>query len=204
MTLDNARKGLDELETFTHNFLLLNPFLQIEEDDPTMALTDETTQNSLRLMNEIRSTSLWTLNEVKGTRLFTLPTPYDDKTVQTCLALMDGVKSPNLNTILSSDDENPNSYLIQAFNNLCVTITAMRLLSYGLLDFLRDNCSQIVLKDLKTLILKNQKNLINICCGVISPRPLNGLNQCKLDDDFQIAAQVQNMRELKYEKGLSL
>ena len=175
MTLEDARKGLDELET--HNFLLLNPFLQIKEDDSITIDEDD-------------SITIPTTNEIISTRLFTLSTPYDEKTVQTCLALMDGVKSSNLNTI-SSDDEKA----YQAFNNLCVSITAMRLLSCALLNFLGDNCSQIVLKDLETLISKNLKNLINICCGVISPRPLNGLNQCKLDDDFQIAAQVQNMRE---------
>ena len=29
--------------------------------------------------------------------------------------------------------------------------------------------------------------LLTICCGVISPRSLNGLNHGNLDNDFQIA-----------------
>ena len=35
--------------------------------------------------------------------------------------------------------------------------------------------------------------LLAICCGVISPKSLNGLNNCKLDNDFQIANQEQNI-----------
>lgn len=35
-----------------------------------------------------------------------------------------------------------------------------------------------------------------ICCGVISPRSLNGLNHCHLDNDFHIANQQQNIRML--------
>ena len=36
---------------------------------------------------------------------------------------------------------------------------------------------------------------LTICCGVISPTSLNGLNHCHLDDDFQIATQKQNIRK---------
>ena len=74
MKLEEAKNKLKELEDFTktkdiRNFLLLNHFLQIH-DDPTMTNTDETTQNSLRLMDEIRTT-----------RLFTFPTTGADKKV---------------------------------------------------------------------------------------------------------------------------
>ena len=203
MKLQDARDALNEIEKFTHNFILLNPFLQNEED-PFMTNTDETTQNSLRLMNEIRST-----------RLFTIPTTGTDKK------------------------------LTQRLTNLCVAVTAMRLLSYALIDFLEPHCKNNP-KDwdeLKKTILKFPDNpqsskksqeerdnanipvyvpgtskdapdgypqglkpaqkeksnlfiqqLITICCGVISPRSLNGLNHCYLDDDFHIAAQEQNIR----------
>ena len=202
MRLVDAKEKLEDLEIFTH-FLLLDPFLQQDIDDPTMTHTDETTQNSLRLMNEIRST-----------RLFTIPTTGEDKK------------------------------LTQRLTNLCVSVTAMRLLSYALVDFLEPYCknNRAVWDELKKKILKYPDNpekksqkeredanapefvastsadapegyqkglkpakkeksnlfiqqLITICCGVISPRSLNGLNHCHLDDDFHIAAQEQNIRE---------
>ena len=41
------------------------------------------------------------------------------------------------------------------------------------------------------------QELLAICCGVISPRSLNGLNHCNLDNDFHIARlQEQNIRKL--------
>ena len=47
---------------------------------------------------------------------------------------------------------------------------------------------------------QNEKNeplflqkLLAICCGVISPRSLNGLNHGNLDNDFQIAHQFQDI-----------
>ena len=47
---------------------------------------------------------------------------------------------------------------------------------------------------------QNKKNeplflqkLLAICCGVISPRSLNGLNHCNLDNDFHTANQEQNI-----------
>ena len=199
MKLKDARNEIEKLKKeFRHNFLLLNPFLQ-QKDDPTMTHTDETTQNSLRLMNEIRST-----------RLFTIPTTGEDKK------------------------------LTQRLTNLCVSVTAMRLLSYALVDFLEPHCkgNATAWKDLKDKILKYPDNpktdeerenanapqfvastsadrpegysqglkqvkkeklfiqqLITICCGVISPRSLNGLNHCHLDDDFHTAAQEQNIRK---------
>ena len=200
MTFEDTRKILDELETITRDFLLLFQLLP-DGDDLFFSSTDcnhlfsgyslsgDDTDGTQ--FHPIDLTSR--MEELRSTRLFTPPTPYDDKTVQTCFPLMDGAKNTNFNAFLFSKDENPN--LTQAFNNLCVPITAGRLLSYAIVNFFEDHCSPIVLKDLKTSISKYQNELITIFCGVISPRPLNGLNQCKLDDDFQIAAQVQNMRE---------
>ena len=176
MKLSNARNELVKLrDEFNHDFLLLNPFLQ-QPDDPTMTHTDETTQNSLRLMNEIRST-----------RLFTIPTTGEDKK------------------------------LTQRLTNLCVSVTAMRLLSYALVDFLEPYCRSdlTVWEMLKKKILKYPdvartnadapeghnnvfiQKLILICCGVISPRSLHGLNHCHLDDAYYIEAQEQNIREYK-------
>jgi len=40
------------------------------------------------------------------------------------------------------------------------------------------------------------QELLAICCGVISPKSLNGLNHCNFDNDFQIANQEQNIRDL--------
>ena len=40
------------------------------------------------------------------------------------------------------------------------------------------------------------EELLAICCGVISPKSLNGLNHCNLDNEFHIANQEQNIRDL--------
>ena len=40
------------------------------------------------------------------------------------------------------------------------------------------------------------QELLAICCGVISPRSLNGLNHCNLDNDFHTANQEQNISML--------
>ena len=191
MTLKDARKALDELETFTDDFLLLTP---------------------------LQSSVLWDdmveMDGIANTRLFTIPTtsgfksPWamtrsleDNETPQTYFVQMDGITSTNLYT--TSTMENGKK-LTQRRTNLCVSITAMRLLSYALVYFLRRhrNSNSTAREDLDQSILKYPNpfidKLITICCGVISPRSLNGLNRCKLDDDFQIAAQEQNIRKYKY------
>ena len=223
MKLQDARGKLEELDQFTktkdYNFLLLNPFLQ-SEGDPTLTNTDETTQNSLRLMNEITNT---------------------DETSQNSLGLMNGIRSTRLFTIPTTGTDKK---LTQRTTNLCVAFSAMKLLSYALVDFLEKQFigDRKKLKELTDKILKYPDNpesskktpeereaarepvleagpssnapdgfkqgynpvkkepffihkLITICCGVISPRSLNGLNHCHLDDDFQIAAQEQNIRK---------
>ena len=194
MKLKDARKQLNELSEFQHHFLLLKSF-EPSKNDLTMTYVDETTQNSLRLMDEIRNT-----------RLFTIQTTGDDMK------------------------------LTQRSTNLCVSFTAMRMLSYALWEFLdqHSESTKVQWKDLKMRILaypeiSNSRttqerhiqethssldkptlrtikktilesksfinNLILICCAVISPRSLNGLNHCHLDDNFQMAAQQQNIRE---------
>ena len=173
MKLQDARAKLEELDQFAKtkdfNYLLLNSFIQTE-NDPTMTNTDETTQNSLGLMDEIRSTRLFTTGE-------------------------------------SSEDDKK---LTQRNTNLCVSVSAMRLLSYALVEFLEKTFTgdRKTLKDLTDKILKYSENptqvereprfirkLVTICCGVISPRSLNGLNHGHLDDDYQIGAQEQNIRK---------
>ena len=173
MKLIDARKKLDELDQFRH-FLLLDSFLQ--QNDSTMTHTDENTQNSFSLMDEIRNT-----------RLFTIPVAGEEME------------------------------LTQRSTNLCVPFTAMRLLSYALVDFLEPYCRSdlTVWEMLKKKILKYPdvartsadapegndnvfiQQLILICCGVISPRSLHGLNHCHLDDAYYIEAQEQNIREYK-------
>ena len=177
MTLKDARIELDELDEFSHNFLLLNPLLQYE-DDPIMINTDQTTQNSLRLMNEIRNA-----NFIRS---------------EICFALMDGVTTTNLYT---TSTMGYGKKLTQRNTNLCVSITAPLLLSYALVDFLEPYCKGNLtsFERLKHSILNIPndfiKEFITMCCSVISPRSLTGLNHCKLDDNFQIAAQEQNIRE---------
>ena len=222
MKLQDAREKLEELDQFAKmgdfNYLLLSSFIPVQTvNDPTMTVItttdetttdettqDETTQNSLGLMDEIRSTRLFTTGE-------------------------------------SSEDDKK---LTQRNTNLCVSVSAMRLLSYALVEFLEKTFTgdRKNLKDLTDKILKYSENpqfskmtpeekevaklpvlepgkssnappgfykgltpvkreptfirkLVTICCGVISPRSLNGLNHGHLDDDFQIAAQEQNIRK---------
>ena len=194
MKLQDARKKLNELDKFAETkvikFFLLSPFFQ-SQDNPDVR--DETTQNNMGLMNDLTSS-----------RLFTSSTIGDEKK------------------------------LTQRDTNLCVSFSAMRLLSYALVEFLEKHftCDSDVLTNLKDKILKYPANsgsskttpdnrdgrdnpdnpdnrekethfihkLISICCGVISPRSLNGLNHCYLDDDFQTAAQEQHIRKLFHNK----
>ena len=194
MTLKGARTELDELDKFAHNFLLLNPLLQYR-DDPTMINTDET-QNSLRLMEEIRSTSL--INEMRGTTANNKMRSTSEVKNQICFPLMDKIRSTNLYTTSTTGT---GKKLTQRNTKLCVSMTASRLLSYGLVDFLEPYCKE---NPTSFMLLKNSilnisndfiEELITICCSVISPRSLTGLNHCKLDDNFLIAAQEQNIRE---------
>ena len=196
MKLKCARKKLDELDNFTHSFLLLNPLLQNKNDQFTSI--EQTTQNCYGLMDAVGTT-----------RLFTTATGGEKK-------------------------------LTQRTTNLCVSITAMRLLSFELVNFLKSfyDGDGTAWGDLKKKILaysddpqeerenahlpeyaadicvdapevfnqgtkpvKRQKNklfiqnLITICSGVISPKSLSGLNDSKLDDYFQRAFQEQNIGE---------
>ena len=160
----------------------MNPFFQRRD----LNGTNENSQISYGLMNDIRST-----------RLFTLPTTgYEKK-------------------------------LTQRDTNLCVSISAMRLLSYALVEFLEQQTTLLAGTDDVLTILKERilnypqvldsseqepnrglienetafiQELIVICCGVISPRSLNGLNHCYLDNEFQKTAQEQNICKFLQQK----
>ena len=90
--------------------------------------------------------------------------------------------------------------LTQRDTELCASFSAMRLLSHSLLDFLLKNQNlkrdgQIA-KELSEKILERfhfTKQLLDICCGVISPRSLNGLNHGFLDHKYQLRAQQQSI-----------
>ena len=61
----------------------------------------------------------------------------------------------------------------------------------------QDGATPEVVQDQKNNNKKDEplflQELLAICCGVISPRSLNGLNHGNLDNDFQIAHQFQNI-----------
>ena len=180
--LQYARDKLDELDKFAETkdftFFLLSSSVH-SLNFPIFSYNQATTQNNMGLMNDITSS-----------KLFTSSTIGDEKK------------------------------LTERDTKLCVPFSAMRLLSYALVEFLEKHFTgdDYVLENLKDKILKYPKNpgsskkrnalrnlirketafihkLIAICCGVISPRSLNGLNHCYLDNDFQTAAQEQNIRK---------
>jgi len=89
--------------------------------------------------------------------------------------------------------------LIQRDTQLCVPISAMKLLIFALVEFLEQNLGGLT--DLGTLtdtILKDRhffQQLLTLCCFVVSPRSVNGLNHGNFDAGFQSATQKQNIRE---------
>ena len=207
MKLQDARKKLEELDQFTKikdfNYLLLKSFTQ-NEDDPTLTNTDETTQNSLRLMNEIRST-----------RLFTIPTTGDVKKLTQRLWVWQWVAVSAMRLL---------SYALVEFLEVHFTGDRKKLkeLTDQILKYPENpesskktpeereaarepvyeaGSSSNAPDGFKQSLNPVKKEpyfihkLITICCGVISPRSLNGLNHCHLDDDFHIAAQEQSIRK---------
>ena len=98
--------------------------------------------------------------------------------------------------------------LTQRLTNLCISTTAMRLLSYALVDFLQPHFTgnKTDLEASKKYILEYTKEksnffiqkLVTSCYEEILPRSLNGLYlDCNLDDPYDIATQEQNMCECK-------
>ena len=120
---------------------------------------------------------------------------------QTSFKLMDIIRDSRYLTTIDNEKR-----LTQQSTNLCVAISAMRLLCYALLDFLetryRANVSIREKERNRNLILKDDsgflKQLVNICCGVISPRSLDGLNHGCLENEHHIAVQQQNISKFRF------
>ena len=205
MRLKDARTTLKTIKSFIktreiEDFILLKLCLFDLDDYPFLQNTDETTQNSLKLMNEIREKYIPFAGRNEATKL--------------TYGRMDQISSSKL----FENQIKVLKKLTQGKTNLCVTFAAMRLLSYTTIEFIRnlfaknaENFDEKILNDLENNILNFDNNtwfldqasessspfilqLITICCGVISPRSLNGLNHCNLDNQFQIKAQEQDIR----------
>ena len=98
--------------------------------------------------------------------------------------------------------------ITQRLTKLCSTISTMRLLCFALFQFLEKHLhNNDKLKKLRRMILEAPISskltskegefiikLLSICCGVISPCSLNGLNYDRHDEN-QIVAQEQNISE---------
>ena len=126
---------------------------------------------------------------------------HDDPTIaiestptQNTYPLEDIIRATRIFTSSSTENE---SYLTQRNTNLCVSFAAMKLLCFALIEFIEHNFNGNR-KTLNKLVLEDRSfmpQLLTICCNVISPRSLIGLNHCHLDDLFQISAQEQNIRK---------
>ena len=185
MKLEDARQKLQKLEELKNSkrfekingFTLLDPSLQtLLHEDPTMAVESTPTQNTYPLADIIRAT-----------RIFT-----------------------------SSSTENE-LHLTQRNTNLCVSFAAMKLLCFALIEFIErnNNGDKKSLAELVKFIPEDRSSpkinpedrfiaeLLTICCNVISPRSLIGLNHCHLDDQIQISRQEQNIRKSNPGNGIS-
>ena len=121
-----------------------------------------------------------------------------DTPTQNSYGLMDDVRLSRILTSSMDDEIN----LSQRNTNLCVTYSAMRLLSFALIQFLKRSeifkNNKQALSEITTKVLNDGQffnSLLKICCFVISPRSLTGLNHAHLDEFFQINGQVQTIRE---------
>ena len=104
-----------------------------------------------------------------------------DEPTQQTHGQMDEIRTTRLLT------EDKKAELTQRNTDLCVSISAMRLLSYELVEFLKNHVNFQDVEAFKKIenTIKSRhflKPLITICCNVISPRSLNGLNHRHLDD----------------------
>ena len=111
-------------------------------------------------------------------------------------ALGDLIGSSQLFTLSTAEDE---LHLTQRNTRLCVSFAAMKLLCFALIEFLEQPCNfnenKQALEDSVDKVSKDDfmQQLLSICCNVISPRPLNGLNYGHFDDYFNISSQAQNI-----------
>ena len=101
--------------------------------------------------------------------------------------------------IFQTSEKEDEFNLIQRDTQLCVPISAMKLLIFALVEFIEQNLRGLTdLGKLTETILKDRhffQQLLTLCCFVVSPRSVNGLNHGYFDDGFQSATQKQNIRE---------
>ena len=166
-----------------------------------MANTDESTQASLRLMDQIRTS-----------RLFTMPTTGDEmkltqRNTNLCVSIaamrlicfafivfleknIRPDKRSELKSLCESIIRNPKAPDSKKKDNESTDQTSgSELTPAGAIPQATEN------QDKKEKVTFLQE-LLAICCGVISPRSLNGLNHCILDDDFHKEHQQQNISML--------
>ena len=129
---------------------------------------------------------------------------------QYSFGLMSEARTSQIITATFEDDD---YHLTQRDTNLCVSFSAVILLSYALVDFFGESRIFEHEKQLQNLGKRTVENpkfikqLLDVCCGVISPRSLNGLNHSRLDNHSQIEAQLQDISKLnksKYEIYLKM
>ena len=110
--------------------------------------------------------------------------------------------------IFTSSSKENQMHFTQRNTNLCVSFAAMKLLCFALIEFIErhNNDDKKSLTKLVKFISEDHKfiaELLTICCNVISPRSLIGLNHCHLDDQIQISRQEQNIRKSNPDNGIS-
>ena len=203
LKLKDASKKLEQLDDFISknqikDFLLLESFFL--KDDPHMQNIQHSSQT---LTISIDADEFFTLDENPDGQLSNYNSPDDAK--------------------LFTTDPEQEERITQKNTKLCVSISAMRLLSFAFITFLQNNLNRRTLEDLRKIIFNFPKNrnfnkkankqdvsdddlnktpnesfiqkLVTICCGVISPRSLNGLNNLELKEP-DISAQEQNISKL--------
>ena len=192
-----------KLKNIITNLVVVKPECRMKLEDAGIELEDLN-------KNEISNTNFTLLDPSLQTILNDDVTPTSkDTPTQNTYGLQDDISTSRFLTTSSMDYE---LNLSQRNTNLCVAYSAMRLLSYSLIEFLnrpgifKDKEQTLAEITDKVLKLGNRNNtgnyggqffkqLLKICCCVISPRSLTGLNHAHLDEIFQIDAQEQNIRE---------
>ena len=199
MKLQDAREKLEELDQFTKikdfNYLLLNSvvprnsFIKIFiQDDPTLI---NTTENSLRLMNEIRTT-----------RLCTIPTTTDDKKINQIL-LFDSLSAMRLlsHAIVEFLEKhfNGDSKALKEltdkilecpenFESSKKTTQEREAVKAPVYEAGGSSNAPDGFKQGLNPVKKEPyfiHKLLIICCGVISPRTLNGFNHYHPEQNFR-------------------
>ena len=125
-----------------------------------------------------------------------IPTIRTEKPTQISYGLMHALKSEVLMTISSTGSYRK---LTQRNTRLCASFSAVLLLYDALNHFFEEsNIDEKIEIDQWEVDNKTPSFIaqaVTIVCFVISPRSLNGLNNCHRDDKYQIVAQEQNIGE---------